>query len=178
MISYHGLDGFPPGGMFSYRAVGNQPTLVRFLTGRLDFIPDPLVGLDVAVSVDKGVYWLQEAVITVKIYTFYILQMWLIDWWLDVKGWNWFWQECIIREGQEIPPWHRVQITQANWIQQKLIEGKKNGNTQVETWGEFFAFSQTDVWINLDMKIWTSYTRIYSDPQNQYINTQKKIFEK
>ena len=50
MISYHGLDGFPPGGMFSYRAVGNQPTLVRFLTGRLDFIPDPLVGLDVAVS--------------------------------------------------------------------------------------------------------------------------------
>ena len=78
-------------------------------------------------SVDKGVYWLQEAVITVKIYTFYILQMWLIDWWLDVKGWNWFWQECIIREGQEIPPWHRVQITQANWIQQNLIEGKKNG---------------------------------------------------
>ena len=49
MISYHGLDGFPPGGMFSYQMVGNQPTLVRFLTGRLDFIPDPLVGLDVAV---------------------------------------------------------------------------------------------------------------------------------
>ena len=47
---------------------------------------------------------------------------------------------------------------------------KREGNTQVETWGEFFAFSQTDVWINLDMKIWTSYTRIYSDPQNQYIN--------
>ena len=50
MISYHGLDGFPPGGMFSYRVVGNQPTLVRILTGRLDFIPDPLVGLDVAVE--------------------------------------------------------------------------------------------------------------------------------
>ena len=49
MISYHGLDGFPPGGMFSYRVVGNQTTLVGFLTGRLDFIPDPLVGLDVAV---------------------------------------------------------------------------------------------------------------------------------
>ena len=54
MISYHGLDGFPPGGMFSYRMAGNQPTLVRFLTGRLDFIPDPLVGLDVAV-VESGV---------------------------------------------------------------------------------------------------------------------------
>ena len=52
MISYHGLDGFPPGGMFSYRVVGNQTTLVGFLTGRLDFIPDPLVGLDVAVYVD------------------------------------------------------------------------------------------------------------------------------
>ena len=50
MISYHGLDGFPPGGMFSYRVVGNQTTLVGFLTGRLDFIPDPLVGLDVAVT--------------------------------------------------------------------------------------------------------------------------------
>ena len=50
MISYHGLDGFPPGGMFSYRVVGNQTTLVGFLTGRLDFIPDPLVGLDVAVQ--------------------------------------------------------------------------------------------------------------------------------
>ena len=49
MISYQGLDGFPPGGMFSYRVVGNQTTLVGFLTGRLDFIPDPLVGLDVAV---------------------------------------------------------------------------------------------------------------------------------
>ena len=54
MISYHGLDGFPPGGMFSYRVVGNQPTLVRFLTGRVDFIPDPLVGLDVAVSGSAG----------------------------------------------------------------------------------------------------------------------------
>ena len=51
MISYHGLDGFPPGGMFSYRVVGNQTTLVGFLTGRLDFIPDPLVGLDVAVNI-------------------------------------------------------------------------------------------------------------------------------
>ena len=55
MISYHGLDGFPPGGMFSYRVVGNQTTLVGFLTGRLDFIPDPLVGLGVAVPGNRSV---------------------------------------------------------------------------------------------------------------------------